>query len=128
MGSNYYFRMPSCPVCGQSEGRHIGKSSVGWHFAVHVYPDDGICTLEDWKALWTRGGEIHDDCGRIITAEEMLGEITCRSRERPPEGDPSEYGPAEVGHNNLLRHRRDTDANLYAHGEGTYDYFTGNFS
>ena len=28
---------------------HIGKSSVGWHFALCIYPLIGINSLDDWK-------------------------------------------------------------------------------
>lgn len=90
MGTNYYWTPPTeepCPHCGrgpeQPRPRHIGKSSAGWCFALHVYPGEGINTLEDWKALWATGGTItaYDE---PITVEEMLNTITNRSRDGEP--------------------------------------------
>jgi hypothetical protein len=87
MGTNYYFH-PSgdrdCPHCGQrTENRHIGKSSAGWAFSLHVYPNDGITSLEDWKALWADPkGAIFDEYGDKTSVADMLAEICERSHPR----------------------------------------------
>lgn len=51
MGTNYYLRLKSeiCPHCGRGdEGLlHIGKSSAGWCFSLHVM--NRIQSLDDWK-------------------------------------------------------------------------------
>jgi len=54
MGTNYYLYPASpCKACGRSyEAKHIGKSSAGWCFLLHVIPEEGINDLEDWKKLW----------------------------------------------------------------------------
>ena len=64
MSTNYYLHKPSttqCNHCGhdpESENNiiHIGKSSHGWCFALHVYPELDINTLEDWKVKWAEEG------------------------------------------------------------------------
>ena len=81
MGTNYYLEaQPPCPHCGRPyESRHIGKSSAGWCFALHVYPDEGICNLDDWKQEW-EGKRIVDEYGREITTDELLSLIDRRGR------------------------------------------------
>ena len=49
MGTNYYHRTNICPHCNRYDERHIGKSSVGWHFNFRGY--DEIKTFEDWKKV-----------------------------------------------------------------------------
>ena len=42
MGTNYYFEDSSevCECCGRgAESLHIGKSSGGWCFSLHVMPE-----------------------------------------------------------------------------------------
>ena len=58
MGTNYYlYQKPDCECCGRPfEPLHIGKSSAGWCFALHIMPEDGISTLLDWCALWSAPG------------------------------------------------------------------------
>ena len=36
MGTNYYLN-----------DRHIGKSSAGWYFALHIYPEENINSLDE---------------------------------------------------------------------------------
>ena len=111
MGTNYYLEgKKPCPHCGRGYADlHIGKSSGGWTFALHVYPENGINTLEDWKPL-LRGGKIKDEYGRDVTFTDMLATITKRSH---PQG--------------LKRDTIDGDR-CVGHGDGTYDYCTGDFS
>jgi len=81
MGTNYYWteREP-CECCGRPfESLHIGKSSAGWNFSLHIHPDEGIVNLEDWKARWATGGTITDEYGRTISIGEMVATITKRS-------------------------------------------------
>lgn len=60
---------------------HIGKASCGWHFALAVYPQNNIQTLDDWKALfYTKGNIIKDENGEIISPDVMYLIITERTK------------------------------------------------
>ena len=80
MGTNYYLiEQPPCIRCGREyEARHIGKSSAGWVFALRIYPDEGINTLEDWKPLLEKG-VIKNEYDEVIPFNVMLDAITMRS-------------------------------------------------
>lgn len=136
MGTNYYVQTgPLCPHCGRGPVElHLGKSSSGWVFGLHVYPDMGINTLADWIEYW-RDKHIMDECGASISPEDMIRFITERSfgdRTHAPYGYSSwdefhSRNYSEDGPNNLVRHRVD-GTHCIAHGEGTYDYIVGAFS
>lgn len=69
MGTNYYVYAPT----NHNNGKHFGKRSAGWDFALHVYPDEGINCLEDW--LWlvsNKNVEMRDDSGRKIKLKHLL--------------------------------------------------------
>ena len=58
---------------------HIGKSSMGWHFGLCIYPEYNINTLDDWIKLFrTKGNVILDEEDRIIKTSEMLDRIENR--------------------------------------------------
>lgn len=60
---------------------HIGKSSIGWHFGLCIYPEYGINILEDWIKLFrTNGNIILDEEERIIKTSEMLDRIENRKQ------------------------------------------------
>lgn len=62
---------------------HIGKSSMGWHFGLCIYPEYGINTLEDWIKLFrTNGNTIIDEEERVIKTSEMLDRIENRKQYR----------------------------------------------
>lgn len=128
MGTNFYWHeKPPCEHCGhQPEGRHIGKSSAGWCFSLHVYPDEAINDLPDWQRLYEQG-EIRDEYGVVLSAEEMTGRITHRGWSRPPD-DSFSYAAnhAMAGPNNLVRHQ--INGHCIGHGEGTWDLIVGEFS
>jgi hypothetical protein len=129
MGTNYYLHDPkaTCEHCGRGdEPRHIGKSSAGWCFALHVYDD--IDNLEDWQKYWTESGvTIRDECDEVIEPREMTLIIVDRRWERPI--PPSfEYGSDCVpGPNNLMRAKVDR-GHCVGHGPGTWDLMQGEFS
>ena len=103
---------------------HIGKSSGGCVFSLHVYPEQGINTLEDWLPLLDTG-VIIDEYGEGYSKNDLLRVITNRLWLAAYLHDP---GPdAEHGPNGLLRNRVD---GIYCigHGPGTYDYIVGEFS
>ena len=74
MGTNFYFHRRPCIHCGAKNAPlHIGKSSGGWCFGLHVIPEEGICDLDDWEAVWEKeNGTIENEYGEIIEPEEML--------------------------------------------------------
>lgn len=124
MGTNYYHTEAPCPTCNRPSGpeHHIGKSSCGWCFALHVYPEHDINDLADWERLWEKpGSSIHDEYGRKITREEMRKIIT----ERDGNGllkmtaDELAQNDATLYANNLLR--RNLDSRCIGHGEGSWD-------
>ena len=103
-----------CPHCQRPyPAKHIGKSSAGWCFALHVIPEEGIHGLEDWEARW-------DLLGTLILDE--YGEITSPSTMRAIITDRSIPGP-----NNLLR-AKIKQTQCIGHGEGTWDLIIGDFS
>lgn len=136
MGTNYYHvERDPCSCCGRPfESRHIGKSSAGWCFSLHVHPDDGIRTLDDWRARLATG-KIRDEYGRELTVEDVIKVITdraCKTRDVTGSGyaslaDFHSQNNSVDGPNNLMRHRVDV-RHCIGHGEGTYDYIIGEFS
>lgn len=129
MGCNYYIK---------NTRYHIGKSSAGWCFSLHVDPSNGINNLEDVLKLIGRK-KVVDEYGRGVSKKELIDKITKRSwheREFPYqctfEGktlSKEQYlsrNDAVEGPNNLLRHK--IGDFCIGHGEGTYDYLVGEFS
>lgn len=133
MGTNfYYYESGPCPTCGHlpPNERHIGKSSAGWCFSLHVYPEDGINDLPDWLPLLEKPGSyIRDEYGKQVSVEDMLSWI----RERFWDGNVTkdqrwyEENHAVPGPKGLVRHRLDS-RHCVGHGEGTWDRIIGEFS
>ena len=137
MGTNYYYNPKVCKECGHiDEGIHIGKSSAGWCFALHVAPEGGwdtkdipIANLEDWKKLfYSDDAKIEDEYGDLITPDEMMSVITKRSWDSKEEHKLSYLvlNEAEVGPNGLLRMME--GERCVGHGDGTWDLVIGEFS
>jgi len=141
MGTNFYACKNVCEYCGIEESQsHIGKSSMGWCFSLHVIPEEGINTLGDWKTYLSKENVIiKNECDDIITFEQMIDYIENRhggdrilGEGDPPYGYKSwriffDQNHAEIGPRNLLRHLVD-GKHCVGHGEGTFDYITGEFS
>ena len=111
MGTNYEVATKACPTCGHYEILHIGKSSGGWCFALHVFPGQSHLpqNLEDWKRLWEQEGNvITNEYGEQLTPRQMEG-IVLREK----------WVGAET-----FRRRDD----CVAHGDGLYDLIEGEFS
>ena len=136
MGTNYYwYKEKPCPTCGRSDAPlHIGKSSAGWCFALHVIPEEGIKDLPDWIERF-KSGRIEDEYGRDISAEDMVSTITKRGMGRPKERVPFGYSSWEAFHssnqscdgpNGLVRAA--IGRHCSGHGEGTWDLIGGEFS
>ena len=134
MGTNYYWtEKPPCGHCGRHfEEVHVGKSSGGWAFGLHVDSGIGISTLEDWINRWNLpGSSIRNEYGDAVSADEMLATVTKRSRP-----DKVKWSAEELQRNyafvdkatNLLRHDPRLDRNCRGNGDGTFDYIEGEFS
>ncbi len=126
MGTNYYLHKP----LGQK--LHVGKSSGGWCFALHVI-ENGPRNLKDWTTLFKRPNKIVDEYGRKISRKEMLSIITDRTWKKNdvPVGykdweDFHRYNYSEDGPNGLVRCK--IDGRCIGHEDGTWDLVTGDFS
>ena len=135
MGTNYYAESstgPTCPTCGRhdvAERVHIGKSLAGWCFSLHVIPDLGLNSLDDWRAHLSKPGvAIEDEYGCDVTLDEMFSIITERRRDMPTSWGPERFAQnfAEPGPNNLVRHT--IGGHCIGHGDGTWDLISGDFS
>ena len=127
MGTNYYLNI-------KDDVLHIGKSSGGWCFSLHVIPELNINNLDDWKNKWKNKSIIKNEYGDKISKKEMLDIITNRYFNRV---DNEFYGyrneeefhiinHSEPGPNGLVRHK--VNDMCVGHGEGTWDYIIGEFS
>lgn len=128
MGTNYYLHYNACPTCKRGDERHIGKSSAGWCFSLRVYPEDGISTLDDWKREFARSDTaIRTEYDTHIAPGVMVDHIV--NREWPHPRDPKFFveNHAVPGPAGLARHKID-GSHCVGHGEGTWDYFKGEFS
>lgn len=141
MGTNYYATITGtpCETCGHDpEARelHIGKSSAGWCFALHVEPNDPEHPHDraDWHAMLCRDDvTITNEYGDTLTYAQMCAIIEDRSR--PERGAPYGYlswddfhrlNQSEWGPNNLIRAR--IGRYCIGHGAGTWDLHVGEFS
>ena len=146
MGTNYYVRIPGenpCAHCGRSDNDrelHIGKSSAGWCFSLHVMEDDEDGDLNSWgdwqRLLAAPGVQIRDEYNRRIDLEQLRAIVEdrswCKMGDSPPDGYKSEaefhrLNHSQPGPNNLLRYKVDGQ-HCVGHGEGTWDYIAGEFS
>jgi hypothetical protein len=118
---------------------HIGKSSAGWTFALHVIPERGLNDLENWELLLseTAGALIVDEYGKALTLDELLNVIRERGRAgTAPRSAPNGYTDWPAFHaanhsvdgpGGLVRSRVD-GKRCIKHGEGTWDCYVGEFS
>jgi hypothetical protein len=159
MSTNYYLVYNetidnTCPCCGhgivKKKELHLGKSSSGWTFALHVYPEQGIYTWADimYECVYAikDGGWIRDEYGTEVEYEMFTGIVEDRGSDKtlsekvafmniPGWHSPMAYRSVEemlqrnnavAGPNNLLRHK--IDQYCIGQGDGTYDYLVGEFS
>jgi len=141
MGTNFYYHseLDVCPSCGHIRGKkqHIGKSSGGWCFALHVDEEAGVTTLAQLQNILIRPDiTIEDEYGHVVSYTRMMQIIMDRShpvREFVPDrwySSKEEFlrkNNAVDGPNGLFRHAID-GVHCVGHGEGTWDYITGEFS
>jgi hypothetical protein len=127
MGTNYYWEQPACDACGRAPERiHIGKSSSGWCFALHV--TDQIRSYGEWVRVFDTPGRIVDEYGDVIPTSTMLDIISERRGHGGP--PPTEAWLANnyavPGPRGLVRHQ--LGPYCLGHGEGTWDLVPGEFS
>jgi hypothetical protein len=132
MGTNYYwYKAPKCECCDREyEPLHIGKSSAGWCFSLHVMPDRNINNLKDWEALFDLAGSyIRDEYHQTIPADKMLNIIMARGSAQPLTWTHLQFieNHAVRGPNNLVRFNIN-GRHCIGHGAGTWDYIVGEFS
>lgn len=130
MGINYYVAIDTCSHCGRPERTlHIGKSSRGWVFALHVGKNEDDATPRTWcswlRLLTTRPVHIYDEDGTTVTLEQ-LKEIVLE-RVGAPGGHTILENTEFDARLFLYRHKID-DRHCLAHGSGSYDLITGDFS
>ena len=88
MGTNYYLRTNICEDCGRYDETHVGKSSCGWKFSLHVFrpvdedDEQGPTCLKDWRLLWDDPkNQIWNEYGDQVTPEDMACAIDNRPEE-----------------------------------------------
>lgn len=114
MGTNYYLHAPKCFHCGKEEEPpiHLGKSSWGWCFSLHIKPEEGIYDWQDVQAL----------------IEEKLCSEWCIKNEYDEQISLVDFIKTVTERNgSLMRHTID-HWHCIGHGKGTYDYIIGEFS
>lgn len=128
MSTNYYATIDAaepCAHCGHvPEPRriHIGKSSAGWTFALHVEPDDPEhpSTWSEWLAFLARADvSIEDEYGLPCQLATFVDVVECRSSSRPsPAPEWMERNGAVPGPRGLVR--RHLSVYTIGHGEDYY--------
>jgi hypothetical protein len=74
VGTNYYWHERlKCKCCNRPyPKKHIGKSSFGYAFALHIYPEEGIYNLNDWQKLFNVPNSwITNEYGEIVSTINM---------------------------------------------------------
>jgi len=125
MGTNYYY-VRECKTCKQDIKLHIGKSSAGWVFQLHV-ENDGLVPrdLDDWFELIysTPFGYIKTEYGDIISPVE-IAEVILRRRGPGHSTEWLRANGAVQGPDGLAR--RENNGRIV--GGPTWDEVTGEFS
>jgi hypothetical protein len=136
MSTNYYLHAPACTHCGKEEEPplHLGKSSIGWCFGLHVYPEDDI---NNWQQLWSRidyltkdhDHEIRDEYGDFVDNGKFFSIVWDRSGKPDKLFDKQwlKDNHAQIGPYGLARHAL-LAGHCIGHGEGPFDYIIGDFS
>jgi len=142
MSTNFYVAdVVRCQECGHAVHNgikfHIGKSSAGWAFSLHVIPEKHLNTWGEWKAFLDKPGmAIIDEDGAKWSLDEFVMIVENRigkygDLEHVPPGydtwwDFYEINQCEIDANGLLRHK--VGEFCSGHGKGSWDYVTGDFS
>jgi len=130
VGTNYYWheKPAPCSTCGHDRSKvlHIGKSSMGWVFMLHVDPEEGLNTLEDWRCRWLENGsKILSEYGTLTPLDKMEDIILDRENtSKPWSVDDMRQNCAIQGPNGLYR----GTLNFAPTDDATYDLVDGEFS
>lgn len=128
MKMNYYFQKYHFDRGPNPHPKiHIGKSSGGWCFQLHVIPELGLNDWEDWHDYIRRSydHQIVNEEGRDISTAELWYIVTQRRAKAIPP-NLGQVNFAVLGPNNLLR--SPVSHYCIGHGSGTWDLITGEFS
>lgn len=74
MGTNYYVKTNKKILQDgflKNQILHIGKSSFGWYFSLHVIPQFDLNTFEDWEKF-LKDKTIRDEYGRKVSYDQMI--------------------------------------------------------
>lgn len=137
MGTNYYLHVlkdDACAHCKRPatiERLHIGKSSTGWYFSLHVIPERGINDLIDWVLFMTfapPGTKIKDEYGQSIEFVKLMDVITRRYHPHPVTWSEVmlRQNDAIQAQHGLVRFKID-GKHCIKHGAGTWDLIIGEF-
>ena len=85
---------------------HIGKSSYGWCFSLHVIPENNLNNLNDWMK-YLESKLIINEYDDVVSFDDLIKIIVDRSKDS-------------------RRHEIDY-YNCVGHGEGTWDLIKGEF-
>jgi hypothetical protein len=126
MGTNYYLHKEStskCVTCKHDpheEVLHIGKSSYGWCFSLHIIPERGINSLGDWIAEWGKPNtKILNEYDEEVLPEDMIKIITTRG--------PGRWCPDGMELHRHAPYHKDNPGTV-REGPGSYDLICGDFS
>ena len=76
MGTNYYHITNEWPVPEHADKRHLGTrfptDTDSLAFTLHLYPKEGLHTINDIIETLVESGRIEDDCCRCYSLEEFL--------------------------------------------------------
>jgi len=135
LGTNFFsilnFTQQSCdPFSLKSlerhESFHIGKSSIGWCFSLHVIPEIGIHSFEGWVPILMNPERfIVDEYQKVISFMQLYSIIHDRKGENNFTSEQLAANFAIQDASGLLRH--EIGGNCIAHGPGTYDLMVGYF-
>lgn len=92
MGMNYHtYAGNSCSHCGRGDEEvHLGKSSVGWDFSLHLHPE----FYADWESMkqWLKGRTIKNEHEAVYTHEQFVEMVERKQKERPFAHKNDQYG------------------------------------
>ena len=91
MGTNYYHITNTWPVPAHADRRHLGVLTEGYSFSLHLYPKEGVHTLNDLICGMAEAGVIEDERGRCYSLEEFLNIVLTVNHRVPPDPVYSTY-------------------------------------